>query len=71
MLPQFSLPDECARIEKRILEADGFPERDVEKSVAEIGPLGLVLTAEGRMVGIGRGDDQHIAIRQTWDRYPE
>ena len=51
MLPQFPLPDECARVEKCIRQAAGVPaERDVEKSVAEIGPLRLVLTAERGMV---------------------
>ena len=70
MLPQFSLPDKRARIEKCILQAYGLPERDVKKGVPEIGPLGLVLTAKRRMIGIGRGDDQQIGIRETWDEYP-
>jgi hypothetical protein len=46
MLAEFSLPDKRARIEKRILQAYWLPERDVEKGVAEISPLGLVLTAK-------------------------
>ena len=44
------------------------PERSIEKGIAEIGPLGLVLAAERRMVGIGRGDYEHIGVRETRDK---
>src|SRR5262245_33004920 len=51
-LAQFPFQDELARESKGILQIFGFPQRDVEKRVAEIGPLGLVPAAERRMVGI-------------------
>ena len=60
MLAQFSLPDERVRNNKGFLQASGSPQRNVEKGLAEIGPLGLVLAAERWMVGIGRSDDQSI-----------
>jgi hypothetical protein len=60
MLPQLSLPNEGAGIEKRVFEAASLPKRDVEEGVTGIGPLGLVLTSERRVVGVGRGDDQHV-----------
>src|SRR5882757_5546588 len=64
---QFSLPDERARNNKGVPQAFSLPKCDVEKGVAEIGPLGLVPAAERRMVGIGRGDDQHVVVRETRD----
>ena len=44
-----------------------MPECDIEKGVAEIGPLGFVRAAERRMVGIGRRDYQRIGVRETRD----
>src|SRR6266481_5329633 len=41
VLAQFSLLDKRARNNKGVLQAFGLPECDVEKGVAEIGPLGL------------------------------
>src|SRR5262245_27001633 len=35
---------------------------------AEIGPLSLVPAAERWMVRIGRGDDQHIGVREMRDK---
>jgi hypothetical protein len=67
VLAQFSLLDKRARNNKGVLQAFSSPECDVEKSIAEIGPLGLVPAAERRMVGIGRSDDQHIGVRETRD----
>src|SRR5437868_4394367 len=67
-LSQFSLLDERARNNKGFLQAFGLPECDIEKSIAEIGPLGLVPATERRMVSIGCGDDQHIGARQTRDK---
>ena len=67
---QFSLPDERASNNKGVLQAFSLPERDVEKGIAEIGPLGLVPAAERRMVGIGRRDDQRIGVRETRDEDP-
>jgi hypothetical protein len=52
VLAQFSLLDERARKNKGILQAVYLPKCDVEKGIAEIGPLGLVLAAERRMLGI-------------------
>ncbi len=57
-----------ARNNKGVFQAFSLPERDVEKSVTEIGPLGLVPATEGRMVGVGRGDNQHIAVREMRDK---
>src|SRR6266487_4399957 len=68
VLAQFSLPDERARNNKGFLQASSLPERNVEKGIAEIGPLGLVLAAERWMVGIGRGDDQDIGVSETRDK---
>src|SRR5712675_1059699 len=70
VLAQFSLPDERASNYKGVLQAFSLPERDVEKGIAEIGPLGLVPAAERRMVGIGRRDDQRIGVRETRDEDP-
>ena len=71
MLAQFSLLDERARNNKSVLQASGLAECDVEKGIAKIGPLGLVLAAERRMVGIGRGDYQQIGVRETGINTPE
>src|ERR1700675_2687668 len=49
-LAQFSLLDESARANKSVLQASGLAECDVEKGIAEIGPLGLVLAAERPIV---------------------
>ena len=68
MVAQLVLLDERARNDKGILQTFSLPECDVEKGIAEIGPLGLVLAAERRMVGIGRGDYQHIGVRETRDK---
>src|SRR5262245_66588503 len=68
VLAQFSLLDERARKKKGVLQAFSLPECDVEKSIAEIGPPGFVSAAERLMVGIRRGDDQHIGVRKTWDK---
>ena len=65
VLAQLVLTDERARNNKGILQTFSLPECNVEKGVAEIGPLGLVLAAERRMDGIGRSDYQHIGIRET------
>ena len=61
MLVQFSLLDERTRNNKGVLQAISLPKCDVEKSISEIGPPGLIPAAERLMVGIGRGDHQHIA----------
>ena len=68
VLAQFSLLDKRARKNEGILQAINLPKCDVEKGVAEIGPLGLVLAAERRMVGIGRGDYQYVGVRETGDK---
>ena len=65
VLAQFSLLDKRARNNKGVLQAFSLSECDVEKSIAEIGPLGLVPAAERRMVGIGRRDDQRIGVCGT------
>jgi hypothetical protein len=61
-LAQFSLFDERARNNKSVLQALSLPECDIERGVAEIGPLGFVPAAERRMVGIGRSDYQRGAF---------
>src|SRR6516162_6636345 len=43
---QFSHPDERARNKEGVFQVFSLPECDVEKGIAEIGPLGLVLAAE-------------------------
>lgn len=65
MLAQLVLSDERARNIKGILQTFSVSERDVEKGIAKIGPLGLVLAAKRWMDGIGRRDYQYIGIRQT------
>ena len=45
MLAQLVLLDERARNNKGILQTFSLPECDVEKGIAEIGPLGLVPAA--------------------------
>ena len=71
MLAQLVLLDERARNNKGILQTISLPECDVEKGIAEIGPLGLVPAAERRMDGIRCGDYQHIGVRETRDKTPE
>jgi hypothetical protein len=71
VLAQFSFLDERARNNKGVLQTFSLPECHVEKGIAEIGPLGLVLAAERRMVGIGRGDYQRVGVRETRDKTPE
>ena len=67
LLVQFSFLDERAGNKKGIAQAFSLPDCDVKKSIAEIGPPRLVPAAERLMVGIGRGDYQHIGVRQTRD----
>jgi len=57
-----------ARDNKGVLQAFSLPECDVEKCIAEIGPPGLIPAAKRLMVGIGRGDYQHIGVRETRDK---
>src|SRR6266851_2275392 len=45
VLSQFSLLDERARNNEGVLQALSLPECDVEKSIAEMGPLDLVPAA--------------------------
>jgi predicted transcriptional regulator len=70
-LAQFSLLDKRARKNEGILQAINLPKCDVEKGVAEIGPLGLVLATERRMVGIGRGDYEYVGVREAGIKIPE
>src|SRR5262245_57461685 len=46
VVAQFPLSDESACNEKGILHAFSLTESDIEKGIAEIGPLGFVLAAE-------------------------
>ena len=63
-LAQFSLLDKRARKNEGILQAINLPKCDVEKGAAEIGPLGLVLATERRMVGM-RGDYEYVGVREA------
>ena len=65
---KFSLLDERTRNNKGVLQAISLPKCDVENSIAEIGPAGLIPAAERLMIGIGRGDYQHIGVRETRDK---
>src|SRR5262245_59136765 len=64
---RFALPHQRACQRERVLQPRRPAQRDVEKGVAEIGPFGAILAAEGRMIGVGRRDDQ--AIRVSEPRY--
>ena len=68
VLAQLVLLDMSARKNKGILQTFRLPECDVEKGIAEISPLCLVPAAERRMEGVGRGDYQHIGVREMTDK---
>jgi hypothetical protein len=42
-------------------------ESPIEKGVAKVGPLDLVLTTERRMIEIGGGNHQRVVIGQRTD----
>src|SRR5262249_28170505 len=48
VLAQLVLFDQSTRLNKGILQAFRLPKCDIEKGIAEIGPLGLVAAAERR-----------------------
>src|ERR1700730_2194846 len=62
MVAPFALAHYRARLIKSPSEVSGVPECRVEERVAEIGPFYLVLAAERRVVGIGRGDHQRVVV---------
>jgi hypothetical protein len=70
VLPQLSPPNQRAGFDKRVLQTDRLPKGYVEERVAEVGPLGLVLTPERGVVGISRGNNEHVGARQTRDEDP-
>jgi hypothetical protein len=59
---QFSLQHQRTRHEEGVSQIIGPTERSIEKGVAEIGPLGFVLTLERRVVSVRRGDYKCIGI---------
>src|SRR5262245_6557687 len=56
-LTQFSLQHQRAREKKSVFQIISPAERSIEKSIAEIGPLGFVLATERRMVRVCCRDD--------------
>src|SRR5262249_27069279 len=63
---RFALPDQRARQRERVLQPRRPAQRNVEKGIAEIGPFGAILAAEGRMIGVGRRDYQAIRVGEPW-----
>src|SRR5262249_18561230 len=63
-VPRFPLSYQPARQRERVLQPRRSAQRNVEKGVAEIGPFGAILAAEGRMIGVGRRDDQAIWVSE-------
>src|SRR5215831_3881553 len=59
---RFPLPDQRARQRERVLQRRRPAQRNIEKCIAEIGPFGAILAAEGRMIGVGRRDYQAIRV---------
>ena len=64
-LAQFSPQYQRTRHKEGLSQSIGATERSIEKGVAKIGPLGLVLASERRVVSVCRGDDKRISISET------
>jgi hypothetical protein len=64
-LAQFSLQDERARKKEGVFQTFGRAERNIEKGIAKIGPLGFVLAAERRMMRIRCGDYKRVRIGEA------
>jgi len=64
MVAPLALAHYRARLIKRLSEVSRVPECRVEERIAEIGPFYLVLAAERRVIGIGRGDHQGVVVRK-------
>ena len=62
MVAPLALAHDDPRLIKSLSEISRVPQRRIEEGVAEIGPFHLVLAAERRVVGIGRGDHQGIVV---------
>ena len=62
-LASFSFLDERLRKNEGVMQTLGPAERNIEKGVAKICPLGLILASERCMVRIRCGDDKRISIR--------
>ena len=61
-LAQLSVRYKSAGKKEGVFQGLGLAKSDVEKGIAEIGPLGLVLTSKRCMVSIRCGDDECISI---------
>src|SRR5262249_57049345 len=61
-LAQFSLQDQRARNNKGVFQSRGPAQCNIEKGIAEIGPLGFILASERWMAGVCRGDHERIRI---------
>src|SRR5262249_13205846 len=61
-LAQFSLQDQRTRNNKGVFQSRGLAQGNIEKRIAEIGPLGFVLTSERWMAGVCRSDHERISI---------
>jgi hypothetical protein len=64
---QLSLFDQRACKNERLFQTCGPTECNIEKRISKISPFGLVLTSEGRMVGIRCGDHERIDIGEMRD----
>src|SRR6476469_3031919 len=64
-LAQFSPQYQRTRHKEGVFQSIRATERSIEKGVAKIGPLGLVLASERWVVSVCRGDDKRISISET------
>ena len=69
-LAQFSLRYKRAGKKEGFFQGLRLAKSDVEKRIAEIGPLGLVLASKRCMVGIRCGDDKCISICKARNEDP-
>jgi hypothetical protein len=64
-LAQFSLQDDRASKKEGVFQTFGLAECNIEKGIVKIGPLGFVLAAERRMIGISGSYYKRIGIGEA------
>src|SRR5262249_37531393 len=60
----FAFADERAGENKCIMQIRRAVQRSIEKGFAEVGPIVSILAAERCVIGVRRGDDQGVRIRE-------
>src|SRR5262249_11763467 len=64
-LPQFSPQHQRTRHNERVFQTIGAAQRSIEKGIAKIGPLSLVLASERPVVSVCRSNYKRISIGET------